>query len=55
MTVLISFFDVKDVVHFEFILHSQTVHAYYTEILKPLREAVLEKGLNFGPVNGSSQ
>jgi hypothetical protein len=23
--------------------------------LKPLREAVLEKALNFGPVNGSSQ
>jgi hypothetical protein len=41
---LITFFDTKDTVHFEFILQGQTINdAYYMEILKRLRESVLRK------------
>jgi len=40
-TMLITFFDIKDTVHFEFILQGRTVNqVYYVEILKKLREAV---------------
>jgi hypothetical protein len=49
---LITFFDIKGTVHFEFIPQSQTVNqAYYTEILK---RCVGEKNLNFGPTIGLS-
>jgi len=43
--VLITFFDIKDVVRFEFIPQDQTVNqAYYVEISKRLCEAVHRKG-----------
>jgi hypothetical protein len=47
---LITVFDIKIIVHFEFIPQGQTVNqAYYVEILNQLHEAVHRKGLNFGP------
>jgi hypothetical protein len=50
---LITSFDIKDIVHFEFIPQGQTVNqAYYVEILKRLREAVRRIGLNCGPMIG---
>jgi len=40
----ITFFDIKDTVHFGFIPRGQTVNqAYCVEILKQLREAVSRK------------
>jgi hypothetical protein len=49
-TMLITFFDIKDIVHFEFIPQGQTANqAYYMEILKPLREAVRGKGPELWP------
>jgi hypothetical protein len=41
---LITFFDIKGSVHFEFISQSQTINqAYYVEILKQLHEVVHRK------------
>jgi hypothetical protein len=52
---LITFFDIKVTVHFEFIPQGQTVNqAYYVEILKWTRGAVHRKDLNFGPMFGFS-
>jgi len=43
-TVLITFFDIKGIVHFEFIPQGQTVNeAYYVEILKWLFETIYRK------------
>jgi hypothetical protein len=43
-TVLITFFDIKGTVHFEFIPQVQKVdQAYYVEILKQLHEAAHRK------------
>jgi len=43
-TLLITFFDIKDAVHFEFIPQVQTViQTYYVEISKRLLEAVHRK------------
>jgi len=40
-TMLVTFFDIKDIIRFEFIPQGQTVNrAYYVEILQRLREAV---------------
>jgi hypothetical protein len=42
--VFITFFNIKDIVHFEFIPQGQTVYkTYYVDILKGLREAVSRK------------
>jgi hypothetical protein len=39
-TMLITFFDIKDIAHFEFTAQGQTVNqAYYVQILKRLLEA----------------
>jgi hypothetical protein len=55
MTVLITFFDIESVVHFEFIQQGQTVNqAYCVQILKWLLETVPKKVLNFGPTIGFS-
>jgi hypothetical protein len=44
-TMLITSFDIKGIVHFEFIPQGQTVNqAHYMEITK----LCVEKGLNFG-------
>jgi hypothetical protein len=49
-TVHITFFDVKGIVHFEFILQGQTVNqVYYVQILKQLRETVCRKGPELWP------
>jgi hypothetical protein len=43
-TMLITFFDINGIVHFEFIPQDQMVnHAYYVEILKGLCQAVHRK------------
>jgi len=47
-TMLVTFFDIKGTVHFEFNPQGQTVNrAYYVEILKWLRDTVRR---NFDPV-----
>jgi hypothetical protein len=48
--ILITFFDITDIVHFEFFPQGQTVkQTYYVEVLKQLREAVRRKRLEFWP------
>jgi hypothetical protein len=43
-TMLITFFHIKDIVRFEFILHGETINqTYYVKILKPLLQAVKVK------------
>jgi hypothetical protein len=49
-TMLITFFDIKGIVHFELILQGLTVSwAYYIQILKRLHEAVLRESFEVGP------
>jgi hypothetical protein len=49
-SVLINFFDITSIVHFEFIPQGRTVNqAYYVEILKRLREAVRRKSPELWP------
>jgi hypothetical protein len=49
-TMLVTFFDTKSIVHFEFIPQGQTVsRAYHVEILKRLREAVHRKSPELWP------
>jgi len=50
---LITFFDIKGIVHFEFMSQGQTViQAYCVEILKQLlHEAVCKKRLELLPTN----
>jgi hypothetical protein len=53
--VLITFFDIKVIVHFEFIPQGQTVNqAHYVQILKRLRETVCRKRPELWPTVGSS-
>jgi hypothetical protein len=53
-TMIVTFFDVKGIVVFEFNAQDQTViQAYYLEILKQLHEAVHRRILNFCPTIGS--
>jgi len=45
----LTFFDIKGIVHFKFILWGQTVNqAYYVEIMKWLHEAVCRKRPELG-------
>jgi hypothetical protein len=54
-TMLITFFNMKGIVHFEFFLQGQTFNqAYYMAMLKQLCEVVHRKGLNFGLMVGIS-
>jgi hypothetical protein len=49
-TIIIAFFNIKGIVHFEFIPQGQTVNqAYYVEILKWLLQAVPRKKPELGP------
>jgi hypothetical protein len=49
-TMLITFFDIKGIFHFEFFPQGQTVNpAYYMEILKRLREDMGRKRPEFWP------
>jgi len=51
-TILIIFFDIKGIVHFEFIPQGQTVNqTYYAEILKWLCEAMCRKRPELGPID----
>jgi hypothetical protein len=50
--ILITFFDIKGTVHFEFIPQGQTVNqAYFVEILKRLCEAVRRKRPELWPTD----
>jgi hypothetical protein len=47
---LITFFDMKGLVHFEFFPQGQTVNqAYYVKYISSNMELCTEKGMNFGP------
>jgi hypothetical protein len=49
-TTLITYFDIKSIVHFEFIPQGHTINEVYcVEILKRLREAVRMKRAELGP------
>jgi len=51
-TVLLSFFNIEGIVHFEFIPQGQTVNqAHYVEILKQLHETVYRKMSELWPYN----
>jgi len=51
-TVFITFFDIKGIIHFEFISQDQTVNqTYYVKILKWLHEFVSRKGPKLWPNN----
>jgi len=46
---LICFFDIKGLVHFEFVPQGQTVNQlFYLEVIKRLRDAVQENAPNCG-------
>jgi hypothetical protein len=52
---LITFFDIKGSIHYEFFPQGQTVNkTYYTEIMKWLHEAVCRRDLNSAPTIGFS-
>jgi hypothetical protein len=54
-TMLITFFDIKSIAHFEFTTHGQIVNQpYYVEILKRLREAVCKRSPKLNPAIGFS-
>jgi hypothetical protein len=49
-TMLITYFNIKDIAHFEYITQGRRVsRAYYMEILKRLREVVRRKSLELWP------
>jgi len=49
-TILITFFNIKSIIHNELILQGQTVNqAYYLEIMKRLHEAVHSKRCELWP------
>ena len=58
-TMLIRFFDVRGIVHMEFLPRGRTVNRdFYKDVLRRICDAVKKKGLNCGPKvlndNGSS-
>jgi len=47
-TMLLTFFDIRGIVHYEFVPNGQTVNqVYYLEVLERLREKVRRKRPNF--------
>jgi hypothetical protein len=54
-TMLITFFDVKGIIHFECVPQGQIFNqTYYVEVLKRCVKLFVEEGLNFGPTTGFS-